>query len=183
MRKLLMILGFISFFVLTSCHNKTNIHRDNYGGVKKGIKYNQKETFSKRTTKNGSDNFKPTKIYDKKKRGMVAQKSKNDKHNRQNSSYDRPLKETKGSYEYNSKKRTVTKKKFLFFTKHRHEKETSTFTGGKTKRFFKYNVFNKKKRRTVNKRGLFGNRKDKTKQKKIKERDLFDPKMHLKIKE
>lgn len=183
MRKLLVLLGFVCFIVLISCHNRTHSHRGAYSGPNKNSNIKQKETFLNDENKSGSNKFKPTKTYDKKKHRMIEQKSflssPKDKHDRQNSSYDTKLKETKGSYEYNSKKKRVTKKKFLFFKRYKREKETSTFTGGKVKKFFKFNIFNKKKRENVHRHGLFRRRTEKKYKRKKLEQDLFDPRMRV----
>jgi hypothetical protein len=91
--------------------------------------------------------------------------------------------ETKGSYSFNPKKKRVIKKKYLFFfNRHVQEKETSTFSGGKTRKFFSFNLFSKHKKRTIHKKGLFRKRSDNiNKRRKTLERDLFNPKMGVKI--
>lgn len=70
-------------------------------------------------------------------------------------------------------------KKFLFiFDKHKREKETSTFRGGKARKFVKLNMFNPKRKRVVHREGLFKRDYEKnTGRKKKLEMNLFNPKM------
>lgn len=86
---------------------------------------------------------------------------------------------TSGSYSFNPKKKMVTPKKFLFvFDKKKKEKETTSFKGGKTRKFLQFNVFSKKKKKMVFRKGLFKRNYEKsTKRRKPLEMQLFNPKM------
>ena len=131
--------------------------------------------------------YRSTKQYDSKHHKLTYRKSflsfrkKDEKHDRQNSDYRGKTNNTRGSYSYNTKRKRVTKKKFLFFKRYKHERETSNFSGGRVKRFFKFNVFNKNKRTTVHKHGLFRRGTEKFFKNKDTNHQLFNPKMHVRI--
>ncbi len=131
---------------------------------------------------------KGTFIFNKDKRMVVSRKrffffTASHKREPESTSYGSKQRQTKGSYAFNAKKKRVEKKKFLFiFNRHAKEKETSSFSGGKTRRFFKFNVFSKKKKTTVHRNGIFRRSMDKkTRRKKNLGRDLFNPRMGIKI--
>jgi hypothetical protein len=106
-----------------------------------------------------------------------------DERKRKNLKYDTKHQKGRGSYSFNAKKKRVLKKKWLFvFTRHAREKETSTFSGGKARKFFLFNIYNSHKHGSVHRKGVFRLKKDNAGRKKKKmERDLFNPKMGIKI--
>jgi hypothetical protein len=207
MRKLLIILVIPCLFVVVSCNSRINSNRNIFISPTKNIKYRQKETYTvkgnrsqnaysyskgKRGRETGSFRTKKKEIrssskYDKKKKRVTEKKSflssgRNNRRERKNSNFERKSKETKGSYVFNAKKKRVVKKKVLFFRKKKREEKTFGFRGGETKHFVKYNVFSKRKRRTVHRHGFLRKKSEGRTKKSKHERDLFDPKMGIKFK-
>lgn len=89
---------------------------------------------------------------------------------------------TRGSYQFNSKhKRVRSKKNFLFFFHvKKHEAETSTFSGGKGRKFFSLSFLKNNHKTFKHKRPLFTKRqKADVGSKHRHEMDLFSPKMRM----
>jgi len=144
----------------------------------KESKYKQKESY---TTK--SEKTKSILSLNSKKRRVTQKKSflvfnKKDKRDRQNSSYDTKTKATKGSYEYDAKKKRVVKNKSLFRQKKKREIDAGSFKGTKMQKF-RYNVFNKHKKRTVHRHSIFRKKTDNRNKKRKLEHDLFNPRMKI----
>jgi len=89
---------------------------------------------------------------------------------------------TRGSYQFNSKhKRVRSKKNFLFFFHvKKHEAETSTFSGGKGRKFFSLSFLKNHHKTFRHKRPLFKKRQNNDiGSKRRHEMDLFSPKMRM----
>jgi type II secretory pathway pseudopilin PulG len=172
MRNLMLILGFLLSLILTSCQNKINSRRNSFNEQQKDIFHNQNEKFGKRSAK--------TKGYSKdntkKKKGNPF--STYSKHDRSTSSVRKET-TSKGSSEYNLKKKKVVKKKVLFFQRYKHEKETSTFSGGK--HVFRLHIFNRNKNTKPHRHSIFRKNMEKNYKKKKLSPELFDPGMGIRI--
>ncbi len=116
--------------------------------------------------------------YSEKHKKVVGKKylifwNKKDKRDRVNSDIRTDTRDNNSSYEYKLKKKKVVKKKFLFFKCYKHEKETSTFSGGR-------HVFHFHNRtRKPHKHGLFRGRMEKNHKNKTLSPELFDPSMKI----
>ena len=89
---------------------------------------------------------------------------------------------TRGSYQFNSRhKRVKSKKNFLlFFHVKKHEAETSTFSGGKGRKFFSLSFLKNHHKTFKHRRPLFKKRqKADIGSKRRHEMDLFSPKMRM----
>lgn len=116
--------------------------------------------------------------YSEKHKKVVGKKylifwNKKDKRDRVSSDIRTDTRDNAGSYKFNLKKKKVIKKKILFFKRYKHEKETSTFSGGR----HIFRIHNRTKK--PHKHGLFGKGREKSHKNKTLSPELFDPSMRI----
>jgi hypothetical protein len=120
--------------------------------------------------------------YSQKRRKVVGKKymffwNKKDKRDRVSSDSRTDTRDNNSSYEYNLKKKKVVKKKFLFFKRYKHEKETSTFSGGR--HIFRFHASKRNNSAKPHKHGIFRRNMEKNHKNKTLSPELFDPSMHI----
>jgi len=149
-----------------------NNRRNSFNEQQKDIFHNQNEKFEKKSIKTKGD----SKVNSRKKKGNPF--SSYSKHSGSTSSV---RKETTslGTSEYNLKKKKVVKKKVLFFQRYKHEKETSTFSGGR--HIFRLHIFNRNKKTKHHRHSIFRKNMEKNYKKKKLSPELFDPGMGIRI--